>query len=545
MFEEQFLPEVSPGDIRLSNQMGIEFPRFLLHVLIGFGLLLLVMAFINYISLTMAKSLSSAREVGIRKTAGAGKMQIRLQFLTEAILTSLLSLGLGIVMLEYLLRGLSLLHPFINQIFFLEHTVSVYLLFLVFAIAAGLLAGLIPALRIARFRPTDVLKAWTVKRSKSGMAMSKILLTIQFAFTILFLISTLTLLRQKGHLLSVDMGFETENILNVELQGQPYERFAAAMSGIAGVKGQSASAIIPGKSFEMGIELRISGEAFKSFSYNIVDPGYLSTLDLKIAAGSPFAPVSTSSEEQVWLNMEAVKVLGFTLPDEAVGVRLWPKAETDSVVPMRVAGVVHNFHFRSLADPGSRIGPFVLIQRKVGLRIAQVKVEAGQTIGVLNQMEQRWKALGAEEPLMYTFFDDEIRSEYQVFNMASGIIGFLGTLILIITCLGLLGMVTFAVESRKKEVGIRKILGASQRQLLWQLSREFFLLQFLALLIAIPAAWLLNQRWLSLYEVKTAMDWQIFLPGIGLPLVLSLTAMVPQILRSTNASPVMVVRDGV
>lgn len=550
LFVPQPLAEISPGDINLGNQMGMEFPRLLLYILTGLSALILVLACLNYTNLSIARAMKRAREIGIRKVVGAKRGQIITQFLVESVLVSFLSLFLAVCMLEFLIRGFFDLNPFIGQFFNLDRSPLLYGMFIGFALFVGILAGLLPALQLSRFKPIIVLKKLANVKLFSYLGLRKTLVVIQFVFSLLFILTTVVLIQQQEKLLSVDLGLSTENIVNIHLQGVDYDQLKMKLSQIPGVAEVTGSAIIPAKGWNIGTTIVLPDGREESLDCNYVTSGYIDNIDLTLLAGEslPTMQSSDSSTHYAILNERAIAVLGFESPEDAIGQMLEEAAEThlnpdDVGSRIIVKGVIKDFHYQTLMNPQSGIGPYALIQDPTQVGYANVKIDGTNLDRTITQLEEVWESMEHPFTMRYTFFDEEVMESYKFFTMATQILGFLGFLAIIISCMGLLGMVTYAVEGKMKEVGIRKVLGATEKGIIWKLSREFAILLGIAILIAGPAAWFANNLWLDQFSIRIPIGLNIFFPGLGLVLILSLIVVVTQTWYAARSNPVEVLGE--
>lgn len=544
----QFVPQpylaINPGILNVANSSGREFPALILHLLAGFASIILLLAGFNYTNLSTARALRRAREVSIRKVTGARRDQIVAQMLVESVFVSLLALGLAVVLLEYLIEGLYSLHPYLQEMFFLERQPWLYVVFLGFTMLVGTLAGWLPARFLSRFQSVEGLKKLQNLRGMSYRRLRKVLIVAQFAVCFLFTATTLIILQQKKHLLSADLGLRTEQVLNVKLQDVPYERFAQVAQQVKGVQSVAASGIVPLANVSMSMPLaRSGGQEPVTLDYNRINGAYLRTLDLTLLAGTPRAPEASAGQPRpIWLNEQAIAAYGFASPDEAVGQLLHsPDDQADR--QYRVVGVIEDFRYRSLMEPGSQIGPTALILTDQQLAYANLLLDGHDLAGTLADLRAAWQSLDTPEVFTYNFFDEEVEAAFLLFDLASKILGLVGILAVIIASLGLLGMVVYAVEGRMKEVGIRKVLGASQGGLIWQLSREFLLLLTVAALIALPLALFANQQWLEMYTLRIPLSLNVILPTLLLVGGLSLWVILSQALRAARVNPTEILQE--
>ena len=544
-FNYQPFREIAPGDFRLGNQMGMEFPRVILYVLTGLGLLILLLACFNYTNLSIARALKRAREIGIRKVSGAKRSQIITQFLLEAVITSLMALLLSVFLLEFLIEGFYELNPFIRDIFELPRAPWIYFAFFVFSIFTGLVAGLLPAIHLSSFSPVNILKGLRNLRFFSYVGLRKALLVIQFTFSLIFIISTLIIIRQQHKLLSTELGLKTENIININLQGTDFNVFAQKAEQISAIKEITGSYIIPATGVNIGMYAKPLGQdKLFSLDYNSVCGNYLENLGLTLVAGNDFPHTFIQDHERfIILNEQAVSYLGYESPDAAIGARLIYtefEEEQDTVLPnniLQVIGVIKDFHYQTLGMPSSELGPYALRYKPQVVQYANIQVHGRDIPKTIDLLKEIWADLDEVHPFTFSFFDEEVAQTYIFFTSSSRILGLLGILAIIIACLGLLGMATYTVESRIKEIGIRKVLGASERGLIWKLSKGFLWLLSISIVIAVPVSIFINQLWLENFAIRIDIGPGILSAGIVILLVLSLMAVVSQTWRAAKTNP--------
>ena len=546
-FEPQPMTEVVPGQ-GLANTPTAELPATVLHLLGGLAVIILLLAIFNYTNLGLARALRRAREVSIRKVAGARRSQIIGQMLLESVIVALLALGLGVVLLEYLIPAFLSLHPNLKEVFLLERSLALYLGFVGFAVLVGLLAGWLPARYLSHFEAGEGLKKLMNVRGLSYRHLRKGLILVQFMVCFIFTLTTLTILQQKEHLLSVDLGLRTEQVINVGLQQVDFERFRQQAKQVQGVERVVGSSIIPAGQVSMGMLLQRKGQDEVQIDYNRITPGYLEALDIDLLAGQ--APADFAAEGMpipILLNERALSTFGYATPQEAVGELLWKNLQSqDSTQPaqaFRIAGVVEDFYHRSLMSPDSKIEPFALTVENRYLSYAAVQVSGANLAATIQGLQSVWQGLDHPDPLQYSFFEEDVAKSFFLFDMASKVLGFIGILAVVIACMGLLGMVVFAMEGRLKEVGIRKVLGASSGNLMWKLGREFVWLLLIAAVIALPLGLYLNQQWLQMYSLRIPLSLNVLLPTLLIVAGLSLWIVLSQTYWAARINPREVLQE--
>ncbi len=538
-FEAQSLADITPGPA-LSNEVGFALPIFALYFLGGLGLIIILTACFNYTNLSIARALKRAREIGIRKVSGAQRPQIAVQFLTESILISLCSLLVAIFFLELLIPAFYDIDPLLSEFFHLSRSIPLYATFVLFSIIVGIVAGVFPALHLSKLQPKTILKNISSIKLFSRLALRKFLIIIQFALSLLFVISTIILLRQQNHMLSIDLGIKTNNIVNVDLQGMDYNHFTRSISQIPGIEEVSGSMIVPAVGLNDGMIVKRPNEVDSlAIDYNRVSSNFLSNMELKLIAGRSF-PENTSMVEEkfVILNETAVQRLNMGTPQAAVGQPLLYKSRYGSgrwnTTPLTVIGVIEDFHYQNVARP---IGAYGIRHNDRQLDFANINISGSEIPATIAGLKSAWKELDPVHEFKYSFYDEETAKRFRHFTVISRIVGFVAFLAIIIACLGLLGMVTYAVEGRIKEIGIRKVLGATEGNLIWNLSRGFIQIMGIAAIIALPAAWLLNNIWLQSLATRISVGFEILLIGVALIFCLGLLTIIPQTYRAATSNP--------
>lgn len=519
-FQAQAFDDIAPGNSQVnSNELGQVVPRFMLYALMGMGILIMLSACFNYANLSIARALKRSKEVGVRKVLGAKRGAIVSQFLMESVLIALFALVIAAVLLELLIPAFYGLDPHVSQIFYLKKTPWIYLLFIGFSVFVGVIAGILPALHLSAFQPVQVLRKLSNTQLFSHVFMRKALIVVQFCLSLFFVITTLTLLRQHKQLQETELGFETDNILNVELQEVDYEIFVNEVAKIPEVEEISGSYLVPAMGRNVADYFWIGDRPDSvSMSFNTVTQNYLSNMNMALVAGENFPKTSPKEGERyLLLNETAVKRFQLGTPQEAIGKQMFARSGSENKkVPLTILGVTRDFYGLGALNP---INPYGLLMNHERVRQANIRVSGNNIPVLLEALKKTWKALDPQHAIEYEFFDEQVAYAFQQFTLIAQIVGLCGGLAIIIAALGLLGMVTYAVEGRVKEIGIRKTLGASERNLVWKLSQGFFLLLGIACVLAIPFSLFINQLLLQEVAAATRIN-----PGIGI--VLTAVAMI-------------------
>jgi putative ABC transport system permease protein len=528
------LNEITPGP-ELSNQMGNGLPTFLLIFLGTLAGLVLIMSVFNFTNLMIAKSLSRAREIGVRKVVGAQRFQVFLQFVGETVMFSLIALATSYLLLQFLKKGYLQLP--LNREFAvtLGEETSLYFIFVAFAIVVGIIAGLLPAGYLSAFRPAKVLKDSGNLKVYSKLTFRKILMVAQFTFSVIFVIVILVIYRQVDFMMSADYGFNEKNILNVRLQGVGFEKMVNEVRSL------------PGAVSVGGVSHRLGTWADQSSDYRryrtdepfvmrdfIVDDNYISNIDLEFLAGRNFDPKEQGvNEKHVVLNESSLNLFGLKDPVNAVGQSIFVNDSTQ----LEIIGVVKDFHFRPL---NYKIGPLALRYNLNGLQFVSIKIAPNQKETVAASVQAIWKKLDPIHTLDMQMMEEEIDDAYEQAGMKDIVIivGYIAFLAVTLACLGMLGMAMYATQVRIKEVGVRKVMGASVSDLVVLLSKSFMTLIGIAVVIGVPISFFLGKLFLDTYAYKIDITAWIMLTGISIIAGLGLIVISSQTIKTALSNPV-------
>lgn len=535
----QKLSSITPG-ILVSNEPTQRLPMLVYYFLWFLAAVVMTSACLNYTNLSTARALSRAKEIGVRKVTGAYRSNLVYQFLSESVLTALLALVLATLLIVFLRPAVTGL--WINQYlnFDLPGNLPVYLVFVAFALFVGLLAGLYPALHLSKVQPVKALKK--SEGSRPGkMGFRKVLSVSQFVISLFFITTSILIYNQFRHYLEFEYGFSAENMVNIPLQGNDHRKMANAFSMAPGVVGVSASDIVPSTGTENGMSIRIAGtdDAFKKFGVLQTDEHFTDNLGIGIIAGENLPAEDTAAGHFVLVNEAAVKALGYTNPTEMVGQALDPNW---GGATLRVVGVVKDFRFTTPAN-GDGIGPLAIRNNPSSFSFVNVKVAQGNLPGAVQQLEKAWQRVDPVHAFKYEFYDDQLASVYRGFLDVVTILGFIAFLAIVIACLGLLGMTTYAAETRKKEMGIRKVLGAADLSIALLLSRAFLKILAIAILIGAPLSYAVNNLWLQKLPNRVEFGLGTVLISVLILLALGLLTIGSQTLRASRSNPVKVLKS--
>jgi putative ABC transport system permease protein len=497
-FYLQPLARITPGP-ELSGQMGKGMPSSVLVFLAVLASVVLLMSVFNFTSLTIAKSLSRAREIGVRKVVGAKRHQVFMQFIGESVFFSIIALAFSYVVLQLLKEGFLLLS--FNEHFAvdLKEDLSLYGLFICFAVVVGLIAGVLPAAYLSAFRPSRVLKDAHNLRVYARLTFRKILMVAQFTLSVIFVIIVLVIYQQVDFMLTADYGIEQRNNLQLQLHGTSFEKIDNDLRSVPGVERVGAVSHRLGTWEDNSSDYkRTKSDKTLAIRDFMVDDNYINNISLNFIAGRNFDPLEQlGREKDVILNETAVASLSFEDPVSAIGQTIY----AEDTLPLRVIGVVKDFHFRPL---NNQIGPLALRYNLRDIGFASIKIDPSQKTAVIESLKTIWKKHDPIHPLDYEMMEEEIDDAYRQAGMNDMvvIVGYIAFLVISLACMGMLGMAMYSSQVRAKEVSIRKVMGASVADVVMLLSKSFMLLIGIASIIGIPLSFFLGEMFLQDFAYK-------------------------------------------
>jgi len=535
--EPQQLSEIQLG--LAGNDTNNRMPLIGYYFLIILASVIMLTACLNYTNLSVARALTRAKEIGVRKVTGAGRKSLIFQFLSESIITVMLSLAMAIGLLALIKPAFKNLwvNHYLN--FELPSSVSVYLLFTAFALVIGILAGVYPALHLSSYQPIKALKNLnSVQPGKLGMR--KVLSVSQFVISLFFITTSILVFNQFKHFMEFDYGFTSKNIVNIELQGMDHEKLANELSSVPGVTTISATDIIPATGRSNGFEIKKQDgkEEYISASVIMADEHFTDNLGLKIVAGRNLPTVNDSLNRFILVNEGAAKKLGYLHAADIVGQVFESKWRKE---PVEVVGVVEDFRYKLLINQ-HEIEPLVISNQPNQFQYVNVKVASGDLMETVRQLEAKWKKLDPIHPFKYEFFDEQLAATHKgIFDLVS-ILGFIAFLAIVIACLGLLGMAIYTSERRTKEVGIRKVMGAEDKSIALLLSKEFLKMLMISVGIGAPFSYFANNFWLQYFPNRVEFGLGTVLSGVMVLLVLGLLTIGSQTWRAAKNNPIDALR---
>lgn len=532
--------------IHLDSQLEAELQpngnRTLVYIFSVIALFILVIACINFINLATARSAERAREVGIRKSLGSTQSQLAAQFLTESILLSLFSFFVAVGLVSLLLPSFNNLagKSLTVMPYFQWHTVPILFAITLFI---GVIAGVYPAGVMSSFEPIKVLKG-KFTSTHQGHFLRDSLVVFQFAISIVLIVCTLIVYRQLEYIQTKDLGFTKEAIINIQGSGflgnktKTFKEEIRAISGIVSVASASTSPADKQGGY-FGVTFRKDGENETVTGKGaVVDDQYLQTMKIALLAGRSFDK-NFNDSLSVILNEEAVRELGLENPVGKTIITPDNLAQQNgSPVAHTVIGVVKNFHFSSLRD---KISPlFLLNDRLFGQANNQlvIKIESQNPKALISQVEGVWKRYLPNQPFHYSFLDTDWEALYQSERVSEQIFGVFSLLAIFIACMGLLGLAIYIIQQRTKEIGIRKVLGASVFGITALLSKDFIKLVFVAIILAVPIAWYAMHQWLNNFVYRIDIEWWVFAVASLIAIFIAIATVSFQSIKAALMNPV-------
>jgi putative ABC transport system permease protein len=495
-FETQPLQKIILGK-ELMNNLGDTGSRGKTWSEVIIAFIILLMACFNYTNLSIARSLKRGKEIGIRKVAGAIRHQVFMQFIIESLFTALLSLGLAYVILQLIMDYA----PFASEMIPPGAAIDLHLFgwFLLFSLFAGLLAGVIPAWALSAFKPVDVLKNLTTIRLFGGDRFRKALTVTQFSISLMIVIFTSIFSRQFHYMATADPGFRRDNVLNISLNGSGYYVLNNAITRVHGVEQVSASSDLPGRFDNDHCLVKPEpGSEPIQMDYMDTDAGFIGTMGLRLLAGSTFPTSGTDIREQyVVVNEKALQVLKVRAPADAIGRLLW----INDTAQVQIIGVIKDFYSRGLDMP---LSPLLLRNRSTQFNYLNVHAATTQHKELIAAIEKTWKTNNPDQPLQYSWLKEELYEQKSGWGTVS-MLGFLAIIAITIACLGLLGMVMYTTETRRKEIGIRKVMGAGVYTIMLLLSKGYLKLVVIAGAIALPVSYMAGWLFLNIFANRISI----------------------------------------
>jgi len=528
------LASIFPGDGKY-NQIYTVMPRENVTSMIILTLIVVFSACFNYANLSIARSLKRAKEIGVRKVVGAAKSQIFVQFIAEAILVSLLSLGLAYLLFRVIRPEFLELNFYISRTVSLDLSTNIYLQFFLFAIVIGFLAGMFPALLMTRLKPVRILKGVASLGTNRKFSIRKVLIGMQFTLSMGFAILVTLAYKQYKFALNFDLGYTTENILNVQMQDNDPELIKSALESVPEVLGISLSSMVPSTGGLNSDDARLLMGRDSITTYSImIDDNYLENMGHELLTGQNFN--SDLVTDQMIVNEQFIEKMGLPSNEEALGTRVSYYRDT-----FRIVGVVKDFHYGTVYN---EVKPFSFLQRTNNFYYANLKVASNDMVATMNKLSNAWETVDTDHDFEASFFAEDIERTYNALSSSMKTYGMLAIVAISISILGLLGMAAYAAEARIKELTIRKVLGATAYNLLILLSKNFFFIILISAGIAIPLSMqLFKTRVIQDMEYSIDVGFWELSSGALLVIFIALATIGSQARKAAKANPAETLRN--
>ena len=506
-----------------------------IYSLFAVAIFIILIAAFNFMNLSTAKAVGRAKEVGLRKVVGAIRYQLILQYLGEAVLLSFLSLILAMFLVECFAPLINLPIKGSYILFFIEN--PVFLASLIISILIlGLLSGIYPAFILSKFKPASILKG-SAKNNKSGIWMRRILVTVQFTVSIGMIIGTYIVYQQLNYIRSKNVGYNREQVMTLDLNDQQLQKNSKLLENeiqkLPSVESASLSSNLPGRGFG---RTGIQPEGYSSkddiwiVSIMSADEKFLPNMKMELAEGRNFSlKFPADQKESVIINQAAAKALKWKNP-------LNKKLSFGGNSPnkLNVIGVVKDFNFASMRH---QIEPLLIVNNPNANNVLSIRIKKGRIPDAVNSVEQTWQKVNPGRPFEFNFLDDEFEQLYKTESSFSTLIGSFTFLAIFIACLGLFGLASYMTEQRTKEIGIRKVLGASIPGILYIISKQFIILIILANLIAWPLAYYFMNGWLKDFAYRIDIGVSTFIIAGILTLLIAIFTISYQAIKAAAVNP--------
>ncbi len=500
------------------------------YILSAIAIFILLIACINFINLTVARSVKRAREIGVRKVIGGTRKQLMIQFLSESFILCIIAFSLAIVIVKAVLPVFNQLS---NKILSVSYLFDVNLIigYAALFIFTGALAGLYPAVVLSNYNPVQTL--YGRLRSSSKNYLQKSLVVFQFALASFLIIATLTIFLQFNYLTSQSLGYDDSNLISV--QKPEMTRDEAALFKMELMKDHDIVDVTPRNSGFNNNTVKASPEKDVNVVIETIDPSYLPLFKIPVTAGRNFsAQFPSDSTNSVLVNEALVQEAGW---DQTVGKQIisYENNKTYTVV-----GVVKNYHYKPLTE---KIAPQIFTMNPAhDYGMAFIKIKPGTETASLKQIEKTFKTLFPLNAFAYNFLEQQNAMSYQAEAKWKEILLFSAILTIFISCIGLFGLSVLSAEKRTKEIGVRKVLGASVNSIVVTLSTDFLKLIIISLFISMPLVWIAANKWLEHYPYRITPGWALFTAGGALVILIALITISFQSIKAAIANPVKSLR---
>jgi putative ABC transport system permease protein len=529
-------------DTQAGDYSGKTISRKLMNGLWLIGGFILLIACINFINLSTAQAVNRSKEVGVRKVLGSNKWQLKLQFLSESFLIVLsaivLSLLFTVIVLPYLNHLLEL-NLTINQ----NNIYSILLFLVILSLAVTFLAGFYPSVVLSGFNPIQALKSKLTARTNKGITFRRGLVVFQFIIAQCLIIATLVITKQMAFFLGQPLGFDKNAIVNIPVPSDSLNNHKLAylkkeLKKIGGIQNVSFNSNTPVEDNNDNWTNITFDQATKQTDFysifKLADDEYVPGFKLPLVAGRNLEASDTIKEFLV--NELELRSLGITNPQEALNkeIKLYGNVKGP------IVGVLKDFNTRSFRDD---LAPLVITSSKRDYTEASIKLNSKDLSVSMRQIEKKWNETFPDFVFEYKFLDDKVESFYKQENQLGLLYKMFALIAIFLSCLGLYGLASFMAVQRKKEVGIRKVLGANYSHIIYLFSKEFILIISVACMIAIPLTWYFMHQWLQNYPFRIVLSWWIFLAGGLMSIIIAFVTISFQAIKAALANPVTSLRS--
>jgi putative ABC transport system permease protein len=523
----------------LFREMNPNSDVMYIYIFSSIALLILLISCANFVNLATALGATRAKEIGVRKVNGAYRRQLIGQFITEAFITSMLSLLLAQLMTSAILPAVNELTGKNLTLNYIQQPMALAGIILV-AILTALLAGGYSAFYLSSLKPVQVIKGkWS---PKGGAVVRKGLVTFQFMLSSLLIIGSIIIQQQLYFINTRSLGFDPQQVVTIPIQADAlrtnYETVRKELEALPGVVSVSASGNQPGGS-DWGIPSLAEGftnDNMPAMRVMAVDPGFIRTFGMEVVNGRGFSADLASDSSAYLINEEGARQLGWTDP----------LTKTISMPAVNrpggpVIGVVKDFHFRSLRE---KIGPLLFFMPPAGWYSQySIKIDAADTQAILKSIEDKWSQFDPEHPFTFSFFDEGYSQLYQQENRLATIVNYFTFIGIFLSCLGLYSLASLTTEQRTKEIGIRKAIGATSRQIVMMLSKQYLTLVIAGFVVALPAALWMSDKWLQSFAYRDDFNVLLIAAGCGLSVMVALLTVGYRAWRAARINPVVSLRN--
>ncbi|NAS31094.1 FtsX-like permease family protein [Flavobacteriaceae bacterium R38] len=520
-----------PDEIRQNG--NIQY----IYVFIVIAILVILIAGINFMNLSTARAGKRAKEVGMRKVFGATKKMLVFQFLIESVIQSFIALFIAFILVELFLPGFNNVMQTELNLFNTHLSQTLFFAFMI-TLAYGVFAGSYPAFFLSNFMPIEVLKG-DLTKTKGGILLRKSLVVTQFSAATVLIIGMIIIFMQISFMQNKDLGFKGEQVLLVPIQtlrlAQSFETHKSEFLKHPNILSISASNGTPGVTGNNGTKQLAGREDFIYMHVMEVDPDYLKTLNIEIVEGEPFVKKTvTDSTTYILINETTVKSYNIENP---IGAKMNTSLDPNFNEPGIIIGVIKDFHFQGF---NQEIRPMMMEYNPANKRLftASIKVAPENMQETINAIEDQWSKIEPSHPFSYTFLDEDFAELYAQQKNFGAIFLFMTILAIIISAMGLYGLASYTAQQRTKEIGVRKVMGASSSQLVKMLTKDFIKLVLIANIFAWPISFLLVKNWLSNFSYQIDLPFLPFFFATFLAIVIALLTVSYQAFNAANADPI-------